>query len=139
MKKQVLTSFALIAFAASLAFALPARADQHMDGYCPMKTMKHSKELGLSKKQEAKIKEIKDKMWEQLKPIAEKASGEVESVLNEKQKAKYKELMSSHKDCGMGDCECAECKKGKGGDCKECGSCGKEKAGGESCEMKEKK
>ncbi len=115
----------LFAFTFALGLALPsARADHDkMDGYCPMMTMKHSKDLGLSKKQETKIKEIKDRMWEQLKPIAQESSAEVEEVLNAKQKAKYKELMASHGSCGKGDCGCD--------------SCGKKD--GDSCEMKEKK
>lgn len=117
MKKESLTI--LLALAFTVGAALPAGADEMeemmMKSYCPMMTMKHSKELGLSKKQEAKIQEIKDRMWGQMKPIAEKASADVEAVLNTKQENKYRELMSSQRGHHGGghkeDCDCDSCKK----------------------------
>ncbi|HEX5036092.1 MAG TPA: hypothetical protein VFX30_02935 [bacterium] len=118
MKKRLLTLTVALALSLGTVFAV-AHADEMedmmMNSYCPMMSLKHSKELGLSKKQEAKLQKIKDDMWAQMKPIAMKSSGDTEAVLNDKQKAKYKEIMSSM----MGHC-----------------GCGKDKDGGDSCEMK---
>jgi Spy/CpxP family protein refolding chaperone len=119
MKKTM--SVVTIALALGLTLSA-AHADEmdEMKGYCPMMTLKHAKDLGLSKKQEAKIKGIKERMWEQVKPLMEKSSAEVEEVLTPKQEAKYNELAAS---MGMGG------KKG---------CCGKDKDGG-SCPMKDDK
>lgn len=92
--------------------------DMMMNSYCPMMSLKHSQELGLSKKQEEKLQKIKDDMWAQMKPIATKSSADTEAVLTKKQQAKYKEIMASM----MGGCGCGKDKNGKGD--------------GDSCEMK---
>jgi hypothetical protein len=60
-----------------------------------MMSLKHSKELSLSKKQESQLQKIKDDMWAQMKPIVTKSSADTGAVLNDKQKAKYKEVMAS--------------------------------------------
>ena len=120
MKKCLLSLTVALALSLGTVFAV-AHADEMEDmmmkGYCPMMSLKHSKELGLSKKQEAKLEKIKDDMWAQMKPIVTKSSADTEAVLTDKQKAKYKEVMSSM----MGSC-----------------GCNKDKDGGDSCEMKKK-
>jgi len=103
MKK--VTALALM-LGIALSFTLPARADEMEDAmmksYCPMMSLKFSKELGLSKKQEAKLQAIKAAMWEQMKPVATKTSADTEEVLTAKQEAKYKELMAAQGSCGCG-------------------------------------
>lgn len=122
MKKTILAFTVALTLALGGVFAV-AHADEMedamMNSYCPMMSLKHSKDLGLSKKQEAKLQKIKDDMWAQMKPIATKTSADTEAVLTDKQKAKYKEVMSAQGSCG----------------------CGKDKAKGEgdSCEMKKEK
>lgn len=130
MKKSLFAVVLVLAFGSGLSVARAEMEKEMMDGYCPMMSLMHSKELGLSKKQEAKIKEIKERMWEQMKPIAQKASSETEEVLNPKQEAKYKELASS---MSMGGGCCGKDKKDKEGGC-----CSKHKDGG-SCDMKDGK
>lgn len=118
MKKAVLTLTIALTLALGGVFSV-AHADEMedmmMNSYCPMMSLKYSKELGLNKKQEAKLQKIKDDMWAQMKPIATKSSADTEEVLTDKQQAKYKELMASM----MGHC-----------------GCGKDKDGGDSCEHK---
>ena len=119
MKKRLLALTIALTLALGGVFTV-AHADEMedmmMNSYCPMMSLKHSKELGLSKKQEAKLQKIKDDMWAQVKPIATKSSADTEEVLTDKQQAKYKELMAS-----MGNCACNK-DKAAGGD-----SCGTKK------------
>jgi len=122
MKKGFLTLTIALTLALGGVFAV-AHADEMedmmMNSYCPMMSLKHSQELGLSKKQEAKLQKIKDDMWAQMKPIATKSSSDTQAVLTAKQQAKYKEIMGSMGSCG----------------------CSKHKTDGDkgSCEMKMKK
>jgi hypothetical protein len=120
MKKGLLSL--TVALALSLGVFSVAHADEMdeamMNSYCPHMSLKHSKELGLNKKQEAKLEKIKADMWAQMKPIITKSSADTEAVLTDKQKAKYKETMAA---------------MFKGHDC----GCGKD--GDDSCEMKKDK
>jgi hypothetical protein len=124
--KRILSLALVTAF---LVLALPARADE---GHCPMMTLKHSKELGLSKKQKSEIEKIQGRMMEEMKALKAKASGDIDAVLTEKQRKKAAEMDMG---CPM---------MGKGGDCAgECsGDCPMKKGGhdgkhGGECPMRD--
>jgi Spy/CpxP family protein refolding chaperone len=96
MKKTLSLLTIAVSLSAALSFAHAGEMEDAMTKiYCPMMASMHAQELGLSKKQAAKIQEIKDQMWAQMKPIVTKSSADTEAVLTEKQKAQYRDIMSS--------------------------------------------
>lgn len=75
----------ILSFTLVAAFLFLAPAAQADDALCPMMTLKHSKDLGLSKKQTAEIEKIRDQMMESMRSAKMKASEDTRAVLTAKQ------------------------------------------------------
>lgn len=123
MRRTLLTG--LLALVLGLSLSQGAIAGHHKgkgQGVCPVKTLEHSKELGLTAKQKNEIKKIKADTMAAL----EKASNDTQKVLTPEQVAKYHSLAAD-----KGQCSAKE--KGK----KEC--CKKEKGKKECCKKEEGK
>ncbi|HSA59152.1 MAG TPA: hypothetical protein VLJ37_05650 [bacterium] len=82
----------ILSFTLVAAFLFLAPAAQADEALCPMMTLKHSKELGLSKKQTAEIEKIRDQMMESMRSAKMKASEETRGVLTAKQIQKAEKL-----------------------------------------------
>jgi hypothetical protein len=98
-----------------LFLAVPAGADDHL---CPMITLKHAKELGLSKKQKVEIEKIRDRLMGEMRALKSKASDDVAAVLTEKQREKAGDLDMGCPMMKGGECPMMKDRKGPhGGEC----------------------